>query len=265
MTWNKPGATQDDFNRDSAQCNSSAYSQFPPAMRTVRPAVTGMQMPGQSQTDCDVNGNHASCTTTGGGTTTLPVFIPGQDVDDNANARQSAWQSCMYSNGWSQGRPQSSQASASSSLYPSFRDAPQSDNREVVTDPANRIKYALDRAQREAAYQCKEDQYRLFFAKTGCSSDDITPEQLADTSRISFMVQPVALKLQPEIAATVERVRDAEREFGGARGAKVADALDVALYDAEQNMKGLCDGKLTWGEYNHRRKEIDQALRDSTR
>jgi len=123
-TWSKPGATQDDFNRESAGCTASAYSQFPPAMRTVRPAVTGVQMPGQSQTDCDVNGNHASCTTTGTGTMTLPVFIPGQDVDDNASARQAAWQSCMYSSGWSYGNSSTSLNQPTTHLPPSAHALP---------------------------------------------------------------------------------------------------------------------------------------------
>lgn len=250
MTWSKPGATQDDFNRDDAQCKSYAYGQFPPAMRVVRPAVTGMQIPGQSQIDCDVNGNHANCTTMGGGTTTVPVFIPGQAVDDNADARQSSWQSCMYSNGWRQRRPQSSTAQASGTV-----------TNDAAATSDYRVNLAIDRAQRETAETCKNEKFKLFFAKTGCSSDDITPEQLADTSRISFMVRPVAVELQPEINATVERVRDAEREFGGEKGARIGDALDVALFDAAQNMKSLTDGSITWGDYNRRRKEIQEALR----
>jgi hypothetical protein len=96
MVWVKPGATQDDFNRENAACEAEAYRQAPVSMYSA--PQQNIYVPGNSQTHCDVNGNSADCTSQG--PLVLPISPIQQPQDVNANARVAAFRSCMFSKGW---------------------------------------------------------------------------------------------------------------------------------------------------------------------
>jgi hypothetical protein len=94
VTWSKTGATQQDFDVDKAACESQAYSVAPSAVTGVR-VGSGYNQP--TYTNCTGYENTVNCTTTGGGYIPPPVIY----IDQNVNARNSAFANCMYKNGWS--------------------------------------------------------------------------------------------------------------------------------------------------------------------
>jgi len=102
VTWYKPGATKQDFEVDKANCIYQSSMNVPPAVRQVQIAPARRN---PTYTNCNGNssGNYTSydCTSTGGDYVP-PVNI---NVDYNQGARNAAFQSCMFSNGWSTQKP----------------------------------------------------------------------------------------------------------------------------------------------------------------
>jgi hypothetical protein len=95
--WEKPGATEADFQRAQSICDAEAASQFPPNMRevvitpaSVRPVTYNCNTVGDSYYA------NTTCAPTGG------QYVPAvtQTVDDNSNARFDYGQACLFRNGW---------------------------------------------------------------------------------------------------------------------------------------------------------------------
>jgi hypothetical protein len=103
--WQKSGAAQSEFNRDSYECQTEAARTYPTQVVT-RQVTSGYTTP--SYTNCSGSGsaygsggyvygnNNVNCTTTPGqqvqGVTTT--------VDVNANNRAQSEKACMYARGW---------------------------------------------------------------------------------------------------------------------------------------------------------------------
>jgi hypothetical protein len=102
-TWSKPGATQRDFDVDKTACVSQAY-QIAPVSAVPMTFGTGYTQP--TYTSCTGSYGMANCVTTGGNYVP-PTVVP---VDVNRGARNAAFESCMYTRGWSKGAPNQVQA-----------------------------------------------------------------------------------------------------------------------------------------------------------
>ena len=104
--WEKPGATQADFNRDNYECQTEAARTYPTTVVQV-PISSGYTMP--SNTSCTTHGtaygsgntvygnSNTDCTTTPG-QTVAPATVP---IDENANNRSNAFHNCLVARGWS--------------------------------------------------------------------------------------------------------------------------------------------------------------------
>lgn len=91
--WQKPGATEQDFEAAKAACNAQAAAHFPPLMRPVQ-LNNGYTTP--VTTDCHGHGNEVHCVTSGG------QYVPPSTtfVDDNEAAREQDVHACFFQNGW---------------------------------------------------------------------------------------------------------------------------------------------------------------------
>jgi hypothetical protein len=92
-TWEKPGATQQEFNATKAECLSRSAARFPPMNRQVQ-IGSGYTTP--VTTNCNGFGYSVNCISSGG------QYVPPSfmNVDDNANARMQDTRSCFFENGW---------------------------------------------------------------------------------------------------------------------------------------------------------------------
>src|SRR6266566_7168325 len=129
-TWYKPGATQQSFDRDKAACIAASYQQFPVATVPVQTA-TGYTTP--VRTNCQTQGNQTDCTSTGGGYQSPMTAYR----DQNIQARDAAFASCMYERGYST-QPQAQQNQA----------AP------------TQLKTVIDELLKENAAACERDGYK---------------------------------------------------------------------------------------------------------
>jgi len=133
---------------------------------------------------------------------------------------------------------------------------------------SNSSQSALDEVIKQtnlrAENNCKKPELKEYYSKTGCNIPDINFEHLSDTSKITPS-QRVAMQKARALADEINKEqRKAHRDYGGAMGNKIADLLDTKF--APQNDKNNLDlytGKITWGEYNQRRKDIFANLIDA--
>jgi hypothetical protein len=91
--WEKPGATERDFDAAQSACFSYASARFPPRIRPVQ-IDNGYTTPVVTQ--CDNTRHSVSCIQQGGDY--VPPTVIG--VDDNEDARDADIRSCLYQNGW---------------------------------------------------------------------------------------------------------------------------------------------------------------------
>ncbi|MGB3425002.1 MAG: hypothetical protein WBF84_14470 [Castellaniella sp.] len=91
--WVKPGATQQEQDRDNYACLGEATKLYPPK-QVPRIARTAYTTP--KKTSCETVGKKLECVTTGGD------YVPEQIeyVDGNADGRNHMVKQCMGMKGW---------------------------------------------------------------------------------------------------------------------------------------------------------------------
>jgi hypothetical protein len=150
--------------------------------------------------------------------------------------------SCMNAKGWYLSRQASTQQQA-----------------QQMPDP---FKETMDQLNREIQENCVRDEYKPYYAKTACKPEDISLEQLSDTSKISEIEKPVLSKLRSAGQTVNRRAQEAFRTYKGEKGTAIASALERSNARADKITLDLYQGSITWGEYNSRRKEAVQTYRD---
>lgn len=146
------------------------------------------------------------------------------------------YNSCMNSRGWSL----TSQEAAASANSKAKNDAEL--ERARINDFGNSL--------------CQSKEYAAFYAKSACESKDITLNQLSDNSRVTPAQKSVLPGLQVQIKDFYKQYIAGIRKFDGAKGAVFANYLDTEfLPKLDKAYLALYNGKITWGEFNQKRKE----------
>jgi uncharacterized lipoprotein len=91
--WEKPGATEQDFDAMKVACSNLAAKHFPPMMRQV-PITNGYTTP--VTTTCNSHGDSVTCSTRGGDY--VPPLLGA--IDDNEESRDQAIRACFFEKGW---------------------------------------------------------------------------------------------------------------------------------------------------------------------
>ena len=140
-------------------------------------------------------------------------------------------------------------------------------NKEAVQNQVAQVNASASAAQAELKQRsaqiasnnmlmCSTPELADYYKKTACKASDVSFEQLADTTKITS-AQKAALVKQRERVALGEKEQDALQALRGQEGQKVIDiSRTYTRPQNEQNNLDLYNGKITWGEYNKRRKEI---------
>ncbi len=146
---------------------------------------------------------------------------------------------CMGSRGWSLQSKEAVQAQAIQ-------------NQARMSD----LKQQFDRLNDTATAMCSKEELKEYYKKTACKAPDVSFEQIADTSKITA-AQKAALVKQRENVALIEKERAVIQKQAGPSGNKALDiSTNFVQPENERNNLDLYNGKITWGEYNKRRKEI---------
>ncbi|MFA5040175.1 MAG: hypothetical protein WC464_00890 [Bdellovibrionales bacterium] len=91
--WQKPGATEADYETAKLSCENRALERYPVSLRQVQ-VQEGRVAP--LATRCSGSGATLKCSTTGGQYMD-PKYVP---VDDNENARWHVRHKCLVDKGW---------------------------------------------------------------------------------------------------------------------------------------------------------------------
>jgi len=127
---------------------------------------------------------------------------------------------------------------------------------------ADRDRASQLRAERNA--QCSNPKYAIIIAKSPCSSNDYTEQHLSDRSKITAQQKPLVQEFYEESKKrsqewTVIIVRQIKEPAAAAQRLRYLDSVVAPAF--EQNTQRLLEGKITWGEFNTRDKQIAQEAR----
>lgn len=128
----------------------------------------------------------------------------------------------------------------------------------VAQDQAknDELKAKNDQVRANAVAMCNNEELKEYYKKTSCNSLDVSFQHIADTSKIT-QDQKIALIKQRDAVALIEKQLDEITRQLGEMGAKrISIALNFTRPENEKNNLDLYNEKITWGEYNKRRKEI---------
>ena len=111
---------------------------------------------------------------------------------------------------------------------------------------------------------CSLDELKEYYKKTACNTDDLTLAQLTDKSKITPKQKPVILRQQEIMNPIRDEFFEVSESMGGneARQGRIARELNP---DSQSNYLDLYSEKITWGEFNQKRKDITKQIVDRIR
>jgi hypothetical protein len=155
----------------------------------------------------------------------------GGYASSGQSTNEALFQACMNAGGWSL-------------------------QRDVPADVKAELKDRVDQLDRI----CADPRYAPYYRKSACRADEITLQQLTDTSKISPEVRAIFLELRGKLEVLNQGSAALLRRSGGPTGAKAAAAFEATIPDHNQNNLALYEGQITWGEYNRRSQRIHQDV-----
>ena len=123
-------------------------------------------------------------------------------------------------------------------------------------DEENDTQYKMRMLSKESAEICKLEEHKLFNSKSPCEHKDITLQHLADASFINEQ-EKVAMYALVKSTDEIERKRLDAFRAGGMLEKKVYEyRLKTYNPKVQDNRLNLLTGKINFGEFNKRRKEL---------
>jgi hypothetical protein len=113
---------------------------------------------------------------------------------------------------------------------------------------------------------CKDPAYKLIYLKTSCLSSDITLEQMTDGSKITAQQKVPFIELRKILSSKATAFFESAKNIHGSSGEKLQSLyLTTLLPETDKNNIDLYAGKITWGEWNQRRKEIGLKFQQASK
>jgi len=103
---------------------------------------------------------------------------------------------------------------------------------------------------------CTKDEYKDYYKNTPCNTNDITFEQLANNSKITENEKKILLEITNKTDVLTRQQDEARKLYGGYIDKKYAEFRnDVLIPEITSYRLDLYNGKITWGQYNQKRKD----------
>jgi len=118
------------------------------------------------------------------------------------------------------------------------------------------LKGQFDQLQGTLVAMCNKDALKEYYKKSACKATDISFEQLADDTTITAEQKTVLIKQREEVALLDKEFDQFQRQRGDAGIRLINVQVNYVRPENEKNNLDLYNGKITWGGYNKRRKEI---------
>ncbi|HUJ79226.1 MAG TPA: hypothetical protein VLY45_02795 [Nitrospiria bacterium] len=107
---------------------------------------------------------------------------------------------------------------------------------------------------------CSQPEFAALFAKTPCQVKEITFQLMADGSSITQDQRPLLIRYRTEMEALYKALANELRAHGTDIDAQYANYIVSLQGDVDNVYLDLLNGKITWGEFNQRRKELAAKL-----
>jgi len=127
-----------------------------------------------------------------------------------------------------------------------------------TSKPTNPFAERIAKLGADIRAHCAREDLQPYYKKTACVSKDISFDQFADTSKATDEEKEAIQKVRSEMAEFNKRMASALREYGATKGASIAALLDKFDQQEEDLMLNLYTQKITWGDYNKRRKDMQR-------
>lgn len=164
---------------------------------------------------------------------------------------------CMNAKGWSLQRQENAQALVQQQ---------QAVNQQRQYDQNQRnaeIKKAFDDFRLMVQANCTKTELKEYYAKSACTANEITFAQIADDTKITKEQKIVLPKQRESVAETQKIYKELQIKYYGDLGRRRSDLLNkTQVVQDESNNLDLFNGKITWGEYNKKRKAISAEFGD---
>ena len=107
------------------------------------------------------------------------------------------------------------------------------------------------------------DLQELFSKKMPCKAEDATHEQLSDRSKISSNEKIAFLKWEKISAESNQKLAAINRKHKFKFGEAVASLIEKGLVDRKKLAADFSSGRISWGEFNKRRKDAYTRYQDN--
>lgn len=139
------------------------------------------------------------------------------------------------------------------------------DDEEFERQKNSPLKTNMNQITKERTDRCNRDEFQLIFIKSSCKADNITLEQLSDKTMISEVEKTVFSKYRSENADSNNKTLAVFRTNGNSQEKELGIVVEQIYLQLDKNALDLFESKITWGEYNKKRKELFQTLKEEQR
>ena len=112
----------------------------------------------------------------------------------------------------------------------------------------------LDKLKQQTDERCASPEFKPYYEKTPCLVTQINFQYVSDTSKITPVQKKAFLKVRAAIDENQRQRIQVDRETGFGWAADVLEQFLIPPNDA--NNLDLLNGKITWGEYNAKRRDL---------
>ena len=112
----------------------------------------------------------------------------------------------------------------------------------------------IDKLTQQSNERCVNPEFKPYYDKTPCLASQINFQYVSDTSKITPTQKKVFLAVRAGIDESQRQRIKVDRETGFGWAADVVEQFSIPPNDA--NNLDLLNGKITWGEYNTKRRDI---------
>jgi hypothetical protein len=131
-----------------------------------------------------------------------------------------------------------------------------------ASEPANPLADAVAQLKVDVESHCKKGELQPFYKKTACSPNEISSKQLGDATKATAEEKAAIQKVRIEVAVFDRRLAQALRQYGGPNGDSIAAVVERIDAQVGEAMMDLYFQKISWGQYNSRRRELQNEFRD---
>lgn len=158
---------------------------------------------------------------------------------DKAVTNESLFNACMNSQGWTLQSHEAIQQSAAQ-------------NRQIADTAKFKYQTIIDGFN---SY-CTNPDFDAFYKKASCNPVDASFAQLTDNTKATATQKKALDSMSPLLKQSNRDLANWFRSYGGQKGGAKASVIDATYEIEEKNFLNLYTGKITWGDFNSRRKEI---------